>query len=165
MDTTDSTDLQFPAADARPRGADQARYRAEARLLWSASEGQVVNAGSFVLAVLFFWLVLPVFYAVYRFVATACHRYDLTDQRLLIRSGIAVKQLESVELYRVKDLSVSGSLLQSLFGRGRIILMTTDTTAPQLTINAVRDPEAVSRLIREAVEQCRVAKGVRAFDA
>lgn len=165
MDTTDLTEPQLAAAaTALPRGSNRAQYRGEARLLWSANEGQVVNAGIFVLAVLFCWLVLPVLYAAYRYMATAFHVYELTDQRLLIRSGIVVKQVESVELYRVKDLAISGSLIQSMFGRGQIILVATDTTAPKLTINAVRNPEVVSRLIREAVEKCRVDKGVRALD-
>ena len=78
--------------------------------LWSASEGQVTNAHIFLLAVLTFWLVLPVFYALYRYLRTANHCYTLTNQRLIEQSGIFVKQVESVELYRVKDMSVSGTV-------------------------------------------------------
>lgn len=167
--TTDPSHSPRPAeyadaAAAMAMPAPAANHQPEARVLWSATEGQIVNAGTFVLAVLLCWLVLPVLYAAYRYFATAFHVYELTDQRLLVRSGIVVKQVETIELYRVKDIAISGSLLQSLVGRGRIILMTTDTTAPKVLINAVADPETVSRLIREAVEQCRVAKGVRAFD-
>lgn len=132
--------------------------------LWSASEGQVTNAHIFFLAVLTFWLVLPVFYALYRYLRTANHRYTLTNQRLVEQSGIFVKQVESVELYRVKDLSVSGTLAQTMVGRGRIIVQSTDTTSPTLLINAVPDPMVVSHLVRETVERCRAARGVRAFD-
>lgn len=144
---------------------DQAmRSRPEKDILWSDTEGQVINAGVFTLAVLFFWLVLPVAWALYRYLKAARHRYTLTDQRLLIESGIIVKQLESVELYRVKDLSVSGTLLQSLFGRGQVVVKSTDATCPTVVINAIPDAVGVSRLIRNTVESCRVAKGVRAFD-
>ena len=73
------------AAAMPPAGA---RHRPEGRVLWSASEGQVVNAGVFVLALLFCWLVVPVGYALYRYLKTACHVYTLTDQRLLEQSGI-----------------------------------------------------------------------------
>ena len=159
-----TADSSATAARALARGGEPLTHRSEAQLLWSATEGQVVNAGVFLLAVPLCWLVLPVIYAAYRYLVTAYHRYDLTDQRLLVRSGIVVKQVESVELYRVKDISISGTLLQSLFGRGRIILVTTDASAPELVINAVPDPDGVSQLIREAVERCRVDKGVRAFD-
>ncbi len=136
----------------------------ERQELWSASEGQVGNAHVYLLAILTCWLVFPVFYAFYRYLKTANHRYILTDQRLVEETGIFVKNVESVELYRVKDLSVSGSLAQTVFGRGRVIVQSTDTTSPTLLINAVPDPIAVSHLVRETVERCRAARGVRAFD-
>ena len=140
------------------------KAEAEARILWSASEGQVTNAGVFALALLLCWLVLPVAWALYCYLRTANHRYTLTDQRLLVESGIFVKRVETLELYRVKDVSVSGTLLQTLFGRGKVILRTTDTTSPVLLINAVPNAIGVSQLIRDTVEACRAAKGVRAFD-
>ena len=143
----------------RPMGSSKERVE-----LWTASEGQVANSHVFVLAVLTCWLVLPVFYALYRYLKTANHRYTLTDQRLIEKTGIFVKNVESVELYRVKDLSVSGTLAQTVFGRGRILIQSTDTTSPTLVLNAVPDPVAVSHLVRETVERCRTARGVRAFD-
>lgn len=152
-------DFQSAAMPAAP-----IRHQAEARVIWSATEGQVANAGVFLLALAFCWLVLPVGYALYRYLKTANHVYTLTDQRLLEQSGIIVKHVESVELYRIKDLSVSGTLLQTLFGRGRIRLQSTDATCPTLLINAVPNAIGVSQLIRDAVEACRAAKGVRAFD-
>lgn len=139
-------------------------HKIETRVLWSAGQGQVCNAGVFVFALLFCWLVLPVGWALYRYLRTANHHYVLTDQRLLEHSGIIVKKIEALELYRVKDLSVSGNLLQTVFGRGQIILLTTDSTNPTLIIDAVPDAAGVSKIIRDAVEDCRAAKGVRAFD-
>ena len=50
---------------------------AEARILWSAPEGQVTNAGVFLLALLLCWLVLPVAWALYCYLRTANHRYIL----------------------------------------------------------------------------------------
>ncbi len=136
----------------------------EARLLWSASEGQVVNAGVFLFALLFCWLLLPVAWAIYRYLATANHRYALTDQRLLVESGIIIKRVESLELYRVKDMSIGSTLTQTIFGRGQIILQTTDASSPTLLLNAIPNAMDVSQLIRNTVEACRAAKGVRAFD-
>ena len=58
-----------------------AQHHPERRVIWSASEGQVVNAGVFICALLLCWLVLPVGYALYRYLKTASHVYTLTDQR------------------------------------------------------------------------------------
>ena len=49
-------------------------------------------------------------------------------------------------------------------GYPRIEAKSTDSTTPTLLINAVPDPMVVSHLVRETVERCRAARGVRAFD-
>jgi uncharacterized membrane protein YdbT with pleckstrin-like domain len=143
---------------------NQARHAPEARELWSDTEGQISNAGLYLLCLLTFWLVVPVLYAGWRYLWTARHRYTLTHQRLLIESGVLVRDMESLELYRVRDLSVQGTLLQTLVGRGRIVLQTTDVTTPVVSLNAISNAKAVAQLVRDAVERCRVDKGVRAFD-
>lgn len=149
-------------AVAMPPAATQ--HTPESRIIWQSGEGQVANAWVFAFALLFFWLLLPVGYAFYRYLKTANHVYTLTDQRLLVKSGIIVKRIDTLELYRVMDLQVHGTLLQTAFGRGRITLHSTDASTPTLLINAVPDPADVSHLIRDAVEACRTAKGVRTFD-
>jgi uncharacterized membrane protein YdbT with pleckstrin-like domain len=140
-------------------------YTPEGATLWTATEGQVVNAGVFLLAALTCWLVVPIFYAAFRYWRTANPRYILTDQRLLEESGIFVKRLETLELYRVKDLAMDNTLMQTMFGRGRIILRTSDATTPVATLNAIPQAVEVTTLLRDAVERCRVAKHVRSFDA
>lgn len=136
----------------------------ETKLIWADTEGQLANTGWFIVAILFCWTVIPVLWAIYRYLKVASHRYELTNQRLLEYSGIIVKHVETLELYRVKDIAVSGTLFQALFGRGRVILQTTDASTPTVHISAIASPQHVSQLIRDAVEQCRVARGVRAFD-
>ncbi len=160
MDQPDSALYARAALDAQPVNP---RVQ-EKEVLWSASEGQVSNATVYLVAVLTFWLILPVFYAGYRYLRAARHCYTLTDQRFIEESGILVRNVESVELYRVKDISVKGTLLQSMFGRGQIVIQSTDATCPTLLINAVASPVAVSQLIRNAVEVRRSVRGVRAFD-
>ncbi|QXR34255.1 PH domain-containing protein [Alcaligenes aquatilis] len=136
----------------------------ETKLIWADTEGQLANTGWFIVAILFCWTVIPVLWAIYRYLKVANHRYELTNQRLLEYSGIIVKHVETLELYRVKDIAVSGTLFQALFGRGRVILQTTDASTPTVRISAIASPQHVSQLIRDAVEHCRVARDVRAFD-
>lgn len=157
------TVLDAVAASAMPQAAF-CQARTEGGVLWQAGESQIVNAGVFVLALVFCWLVLPLAWALYRYLKTAHHRYVLTDQRLFVESGIVVKKMETLELYRVKDMSVSGTLLQTLVGRAQVILHTTDATSPTLVLNAIPDATHDSQLIRNTVEECRMAKGVRSFD-
>lgn len=159
IDTGDLAQVQAAGIPAQDAHKDR-----EAGVLWQAREGQVVNAHVYLITVLLCWLGVPIFWAIYRYLRTANHQYILTDQRLLERSGIIVKKMETLELYRVKDLAVSSTFMQTLFGRGQVILQTTDASTPTVLINAVPSPELVSQLVRNRVEACRQAKGVRAFD-
>ncbi len=136
----------------------------ETTLLWSSGEGQIVNAWVFLWAILLFWTVFAVGYAACRFVLTARRRYELTDQRLLVYSGLIVRKVDSLELYRMKDISVGGTVLQGLTGRGQITIISSDASTSELLIDAVADPQAVAQLIRDTAEACRNARGVRAFD-
>jgi hypothetical protein len=145
-------------------GQNSPRSTRETETIWYETEGQVVNAGAFLVAVALCWLILPIIWALWRYWRTACHRYTLTNARLLEETGIFVKHLESVELYRVKDISVSGTLMQRIFGCGQVIVISSDVSSPTLVLNAVPDPMGTCQLIRNAVEACRAARGVRSVD-
>ena len=139
-------------------------YSLESGLLWSGSEGQVANAAAYLVCLLLCWLIVPVIYAVYRFVQAACHNYKLTDQRLHESVGILFRQTDALELYRVKDIRVQQPLLQRLVGCGRVIMVTSDRSTPVVVLNAIGNPHAVADLLRDCVERCRIAKGVREID-
>lgn len=48
---------------------------------------------------------------------TAHHRYTLANQRFIEKSGFLVKRVDSVELYRIKELSIQGTLLLPILCR------------------------------------------------
>ena len=158
--------MTLDAATPMPRTPDPtaAVFESERGPIWIAGEGQIVNVGTYVLCLLTFWLVLPLFYALYRFMVVNAHVYTLTDQRLRETTGLLGKHTEELELYRVKDISVEQPPRQRLVGRGRVILRTSDRSTPIVVLNAVPGPLAVADLLRDRVERCRVAKGVREID-
>jgi uncharacterized membrane protein YdbT with pleckstrin-like domain len=156
------TDLDTETA--RPGAPVPGTFVPEGGVVWSASEGQVANLGTLVLCLVGCWLVLPLLYAGYVGLRTACHRYTLTDQRLRERRGILSVTTEELELYRVKDITLQQPLLQRLIGRGRVVLATSDRTTPVVVLNAIGDPQTVANLVRVCVERSRVAKGVREID-
>jgi membrane protein YdbS with pleckstrin-like domain len=131
---------------------------------WRASEGQVMNLALYVACVLTSWLVLPLLYALYRLLLAYAHVYLLTDERLLETTGLIFKDTEALELYRVKDIRIQQPPLQRLFGRGTVVLVTSDRSTPNINLSGIQEPDAVAALLRELVERCRVAKGVREID-
>ena len=156
--------MSMPSARKLSPDAPAATAAPESLWIWQASEGQVVNVWPHLAGLLFFWLVVPLLYAVYRFLVVNAHVYWLSDQRLRERRGVLFRKTEELELYRVKDISVEQPPLQRLFGRGRVVLRTSDRSTPIVVLSAIPTPLAVADLLRERVEACRVAKGVREID-
>ena len=140
-----------------------ARFGPDSDPQWCECEGQAASAGYYFWCVLFCWLVIPFFMGVARYLRVSKHTYTLTAQRLRVQQGLLFRRTEELELYRVKDISVDQPLLQRLAGCGRVVLETTDRSTPHIVLDAIPDPLAVADLIRDFVEQCRVAKGVREF--
>jgi uncharacterized membrane protein YdbT with pleckstrin-like domain len=146
------------------------RSRAEGRNVpneepvWSATPSQVVNMSAFVLLGLIAWLVVPIFIIVWKWLVVRNTRYELTTERLITRRGVLNKVTDQVELYRVRDYQVERPFFLRLFGLSDVTLKTSDVANPVVVLRAIPNGEQVKDQIRGLVEQCRVAKGVRALD-
>jgi uncharacterized membrane protein YdbT with pleckstrin-like domain len=138
---------------------------AEEQNLWKGSPSQAVNLGTYLLCLLLFWLVVPLFYALWRWVDTRLTGYELTSQRLVFRSGVFNRKTEEIELYRLRDSSLDEPLLLRLFGAGNIVLYATDASSPTLVLRAVKGAAVVRQKLRAAVEAVREQKRVRSIEA
>lgn len=138
---------------------------AEEQSLWKGSPSQAVNFGTHLLCLLLFWLVVPVFYALWRWIDTRMTEYELTTQRLVLRSGVFNRKTEEIELYRVRDSSLDEPLLLRLFGAGNILLFAIDSSAPNFVLRGVRGAAEVRQKLRAAVEATRDQKRVRSIEA
>lgn len=136
----------------------------EEKPLWRGTPSHLVNLGWYVLWVLLFWLVIPLFIMLWQWLVVRNTIYELTSERLKLRRGVLNKHLDEVELYRVRDYKLEEPFFLRLFGLGNIMLQTSDRSHPSLRLRAVRDVEQLYDLIRNAVEQSRAKKGVRELD-
>jgi len=159
--------------------------------IWKASPSQIANINKFIVAgialiaviviqiaiipgstkllrtaftVFEFILLIPVFHALWACLTIMNTEYLLTSQRLLITSGVLNKETETLELYRVKDFQVQNPLLLRFFKLGNLIMNTSDASDPYVRLSAIKNGEKLLSKMRHYVEECRVAKGVRAFD-
>ena len=137
---------------------------AEEQSLWKDSPSQAVNLGTYLLCLLLFWLVVPLFYALWRWIDTRMTEYELSSQRLVFRSGVFNRKTEEIELYRVRDSSLDEPLLLRLFGAGNIVLYAIDSSAPTIVLRGVRGAEEVRQKLRAAVEATRDQKRVRSLE-
>jgi uncharacterized membrane protein YdbT with pleckstrin-like domain len=93
-------------------------------------------------------------------------RYDLTEDRLIVRRGIFMKSLDEIELYRVKDIRLDFSLINQIAGIGTICLISSDETtrAAPLVIRDVPRAGPRREALRGLVDKARQKRRVREID-
>ena len=88
-------------------------------------------------------------------------RYALSEDRLFLKRGFLNVRHDEIVLYRVRDLRVSVSLWQRIFGVGSVIVVSTDKSIPELTLKNIRQPNEVKELIHEHVEKMKIERRMR----
>ena len=131
------------------------------QVIWEGSSSQVRNLHIYLLCALLCWLIVPIVYAIVKWIQLRCRRYEITTQRVRIRQGVFSKRTDELELYRVKDSTVLEPFWQRMFGIGNIVITTNDTTTPTLTLEALPDAPGTREKLRAAIEECRDRKRVR----
>jgi uncharacterized membrane protein YdbT with pleckstrin-like domain len=131
------------------------------QVIWAGSSSQVRNLHIYLSCALLCWLIIPIFYAIAKWIQLRARQYELTTQRVRIRQGVFSKRTDELELYRVKDSTVLEPFWQRLFGVGNIVITTNDASTPTLTLEALPNAPEIREKLRAAIEECRDRKRVR----
>ncbi|CAH9016737.1 PH domain-containing protein [Candidatus Nitrosacidococcus sp. I8] len=153
--------------------------------VWSGSQSQIVNFGTYIICSLIppiavgvvFYLKLTssvpaisaaagigaiaILYSFWCFLETKSQYYELTSQRLKSHNGVFSRKIEELELYRVRDTELYQSFFERIFGLGTITIISTDATTPTSLIEGIKGAEALREQIRHYVEECRTNKEVK----
>ena len=126
--------------------------------LYIGRPSQILNIVSFIL---WSWtLLIPIII----YLKTRFTVYELTDQRIKLKTGILNQEIDECELYRVRDYKVVKPFFQRIFGLGKIELVTSDRSNSNINLNGIKDPENLYNLIRDNVEKIRRKTGTRELD-
>ena len=126
--------------------------------LYTGRPSQILNIVSFIL---WSWtLLIPIII----YLRTRFTVYEVTDQRIKLKTGILNQEIDECELYRVRDYKVVKPFLKRIFGLGRIELVTSDRSNSNINLNGIKDPENLYNLIRDNVEKTRRKTGTRELD-
>ena len=128
--------------------------------IWTGTSSQWVNFFPFLACL----LIIPIPYAIYRWLAVRCTRFALTNQRFRISRGILSKHYDDLELYRVKDITLAQPFIQRVLGLGTVTMITSDATTPTILLPAIKEPLAVLDRVRAEVERVRRERNVRELD-
>lgn len=88
-------------------------------------------------------------------------KYSLDETRLFIFTGFLNQREEEIQLYRIRDISLSRKLGQRMFGVGSVIIHSSDRTTPILELKNIKNSREVKEMISEGVEKARSAKRMR----
>ena len=86
--------------------------------------------------------------------------YAFDEDSLDIKSGILFQRFEEIRLYRMRDFSVTRSILQRIFGLGTIHICSADSTTPEFNIINIRNPIEVKDKLAKQVDIARTKLGV-----
>ena len=149
------------------------------QVIWKGRPSQLLNFWTFVACAALaglaiggaFWIlpiaiaaILPLGWAIWRFLVVRCRIYELTSQRLRLYEGVLNQEIDEIELYRVKDTTIQRPFILRLFQLADIALKTSDRSHPNVAMRAIQDGVTVREHIRKHVELIRDQKRVREVD-
>ena len=123
-----------------------------------AAIGIVILAIATDTPILYALLVLPLGFALWKYLVIKSTKLTLTDQRLIVTTGIFTRRTNETELYRVRDTSIEEPFFYRIFGVGNVIIYSTDEVEGKLHFNAYSKPHWIKDQIRNNAETCRQKK-------
>ena len=81
------------------------------------------------------------------------HRYGVSNQRILVESGVFSKSLAEIDIRTIDDITFHQTFPERLLGIGQISIASSDPTNPRVRLVGVADPRQVRELIRSSAYQ------------
>ena len=86
--------------------------------------------------------------------------YRITNDRIEFERGIFSKSVQNMDLWRVKDIDFNQSLVQRLFGLGRIHIETSDKDIPIIDIGPIKGARDLYNKLKKAELDADRRRGV-----
>lgn len=88
-------------------------------------------------------------------------KYSLSKDRIFVKTGFFTSKFEEVVLYRVRDLSLTRSLWQKLFGVGSVTVQSSDKSMPTLVLKNIKKSFEVKELLHACIEEMKKERRMR----
>ena len=93
--------------------------------------------------------------ALWTYLVHVSSKYKVTHRRVETEHGVLSKRVDSLELWRVLDVEYTQSLVDRIFKNGRIKLISTDQTNPELILHGLPEHRQLFEALRDAVQNAR----------
>ena len=110
--------------------------------------------------------ILALLILAWRWFENMAAKYEVTEERLIIRRGIFSKSIDEIELYRIKDIRIDFSLINQIAGIGRLSIASSDETTRDgdLVIAGIDRAQERRETLRRLVDAARQKRSVREID-
>ena len=88
-------------------------------------------------------------------------RYQMSEDRLFLSTGFFTVKDEEILLYRVRDISLTMTLWQRIFGVGTVTIISSDKTLPTLVLKNIKQPRMIKERIHRQVEEMKIRRRMR----
>jgi uncharacterized membrane protein YdbT with pleckstrin-like domain len=116
-----------------------------------------------------YWLVLAVAalaIIAWKWFQNIAAKYEVTEERLIVRRGIIAKSIDEVELYRVKDVRINFTIINQIADIGNISITSSDETTRggDLILREIKRARERREMLRRLVDTARQKRRVREVD-
>jgi membrane protein YdbS with pleckstrin-like domain len=147
-----------PSGTSYPRGVNQALALEE--VIWEGRPTWKAWAGTWIAG----WVFLPIlvggFLLLSVWIQMRSKRWKLTSRRIEIESGLLARRVDTLELWRVRDVEFRQSLMDRLAGVSSISVTAHDGSYPVLNVRGLPADRAIYDRLMNAVMQARQQRGV-----
>jgi uncharacterized membrane protein YdbT with pleckstrin-like domain len=130
------------------------------QVIWQGGATWRAWAGAWILG----WVLLPVLVGVYFLLSvwmkTKAVRWKVTSRRIERESGLLSKRVDTIELWRIRDVEYRQSILDRMFGVSSLVVTAHDGASPYLEIRGMPASRAVYDGLMSAVMAARQQRGV-----
>ena len=127
----------------------------EPETFFSGSPRHRAYLGEYVLYALGSLIVIGLPFLLWRWLKTRSERWVIGPERIEHTTGVLTRRTDSLELWRVRDLTHIQTFADRLVGDGRVIIISNDASDPQLVLLGLSDHRAIYEKLRHAVETQR----------
>ena len=90
--------------------------------------------------------------------------YRITNYRIDINTGLLFKEMDTLELWHVEDVSLRQNPLEQLFNVGTITIVSRDMTNPKLLLRSLSHPRQLLETLKTRIISVKRQQGVLKVD-
>jgi membrane protein YdbS with pleckstrin-like domain len=103
---------------------------------------------------------LGVVWLLYLWAVRSARRIHITTRAIDVESGLLSKTIETLQLWKVRDIEFRQTVTDRLLGVARILVVTHDVTTPQLLLWGLPGSRDVFERLKDSIEIARQSRNV-----